>query len=108
MAHVKLYSGNNSHRVEVSDLKDGDGAVVTDATVSVTIYESDGETEVTGVTWPVSLSHDSNGEYKGVVPHDAAIDAGSRYRILINASRGVDKGQWNGWVTAQVRGLSDS
>ena len=90
-------------------LKDENGDPVSGATVKATLYEpdytSDGETEVSGVTWPVILSEgDEEGEYSGVIPADADIQAGKRYYLEIKATTpGNAKGKWRGNVLAENR-----
>jgi len=79
--------------VKVVDLYDVAAAsYVTSATVEGTLYDKSG-TEVTGVTWPITLSYQAgtDGEYHGVIPDAANITAGKRYSLHIEADDGADR-----------------
>lgn len=90
---MTLYVGND-HRVEVTGLKDDDGNVITGATVTATVYESDGTTEVSGVTWPITLSDEGSGTYGGTLSTDADIKENTRYIVNIKAVSGNTEALW--------------
>lgn len=79
---------NNSHLLTVQGLKNGEGEFVRDgATVEATLYEPDGQTEVTGASWPVVLTYvsGSNGDYVGDMPAGVEVEAGGRYQLRVTA-----------------------
>lgn len=91
---------DNDHTVTLSALKDEDDAAVTSATVNMTLYEWDGVTEVSGVSWPVTLSHTASGTYTGSLSSSAAVVRGQRYRLKVVAT---DSGKTlTGWQDAYV------
>jgi len=106
-----LYVGNDMRLVLQGRgrLKDERGKPVPDATVEATLYEpdytSEDESEVSGVTWPITLSEGGEeGEYSGIIPADADIQAGKRYYLKIEATTpGNAKGRWWKNVLAEHR-----
>lgn len=106
---INLYAGNNTIDVELVGLKDAsESTFINDATVTVTIFEEDGVTEVTGETWPVSMLYvaASNGDYLGVVSANSNIVAGSKYMISISAQdTDGNKGEWINYAIAARRKL---
>lgn len=107
---INLYSGNNTVEILLEGLKDTSaGTYINDATVTATIYESDGTTEVTGETWPVTLDYvsGSNGNYLGAVSADSIIVACTKYKIKVLAvDTFSNKGEWEQFAIAQVRDFS--
>lgn len=57
------------------------------ATAQCTLYESDGVTEVSGVTWPLIMTQDS-GTYIVGLPATLAITAGKLYYLRVKATWG--------------------
>lgn len=77
---------NNDHILEISRLQDSDGALVTGAQAEGTLYESDGITEVSGVTWPLTLVYvPSDTVYRGELPAGLGLVAGRRYKLKLSA-----------------------
>tara|TARA_R110001583_G_scaffold25218_7_gene91464 strand:+ start:2951 stop:3268 length:318 start_codon:yes stop_codon:yes gene_type:complete len=64
---VRIYYRENSTVIELPELKDDTGSIVTTATVEATLTLEDG-TAVPGVTNPVTLSPAGSGRYIGMVP----------------------------------------
>lgn len=95
MLTLSLYKDNDNLIVLDSLYDQGAGAYINDATVTITLTDSADE-EVSGQSWPLTLSYvsDSNGKYQGVVDADAALTAGARYLADITAERGTLKGRW--------------
>ena len=93
------------HRVRIPDLTDQDGTSVTGATVEMTLYESDGTTEVSGVTWPVTLSDDGGGEYSGVLPDTVNTQENTRYELRLVATSGSAKRTWREPVVVRHGGF---
>jgi hypothetical protein len=78
---------NNDHHVELRKLREASGAFVAGATVVATMYESDGVTEVLGVTWPLALSYTgARGTYKTDLPASATFEGGKRYVLRVTAT----------------------
>lgn len=61
------------------------GLPVNDATVLATLYDDAGS-PVAGAAWPLSLTRtpDSDGVYRGVLPHTLPLTAGAHYRVGVN------------------------
>ena len=103
---MSLYVGADMV-LSVEGLADQDGNAVTGATVNATVLESDASTEVTGVTWPVTLGDDGGGDYSGVIDDAVEITVGELYWIRIDISGGgADDQRWQREV-AQRRGFND-
>ena len=79
-------------------LTDESGDAVTAATVSVTLYESDESTEVGGVSWPVTLTHDADGTYQGDLSADVEVVAGRVYKAKVVATH--NGRTYTGWQDA--------
>ena len=67
------------------------------ATVTVTIMEKDGVTEVSGVVWPVSMPYvsSSDGKYEGAVDKAMALTENEEYRVQITATSGSLDSFWD-------------
>lgn len=77
---------NNDHVVEIQGLRDVDGKLVPAATAEATLYESDGVTEVGGVSWPLTLTYTGNrGTYQGELSSLLEVTAGRRYEMKLTA-----------------------
>lgn len=90
---MTLYVGND-HRIEITDLKDDDDNVITGATVTATVFESDGTTEVSGVSWPITLSDEGSGTYGATLSADVNIKENTRYIVNIKAVSGNTEALW--------------
>lgn len=64
---MRVYYRQNSRVVEVPELTDHEGTVVTGATVEATLTLEDGS-DVPGVTNPIQLNDEGAGNYLGMVP----------------------------------------
>lgn len=91
-------------------LKDENGNYITGATVEVTLYEADGSTEVGGISWPIVLDEGSeDGEYFGVIPSEAEIEAGERYFLDIKATTTEgSNARWVKMVEPRYRTIRDN
>jgi hypothetical protein len=77
---------NNDHVVELSGLKDVDGSFIADAIVQATLYENATDTEVAGVSWPITLQYQgSAGRYLGELSRDIDVVEGGRYQLKLTA-----------------------
>lgn len=84
---MTIYIGND---IVVSiTLLDQSGAPVSGATVTCTIYESDGATEVSGLTWPVVMEHQGSGVYEGIVDKAASFYEDNAYIVDMTAQAGT-------------------
>ena len=100
----ELYT-DNDNLVRVRGLRDKrDDTYKNSATVNMTLKDEDG-TAVTGVSWPVAFSYvaASNGNYNGVIPKEAAIQAREHYYIEITAVEAGTTAEWNVRVRARDR-----
>jgi len=73
--------------VELSNLLGSDGAAVTGALAQCTVYQSDGITEIAGVSWPLTMN-EANGIYTAPLPSGLAITPGQLYYVRVQASYG--------------------
>lgn len=85
---------DSTHEVVVDNLVDQDGSAVTGATVEATLYESDGETELTGITQPVSLADEGSGKYVGVVDEGLDVSVGDLVKIKYVATKNDNQRVW--------------
>jgi hypothetical protein len=93
--------------LQVSGLKDQDDNAVTGATVEATVLESDASTEVSGVTWPVTLSDDGGGDYSAVLEDTMELTEGRTYWVRVDITGGgADDQRWKQF-RAERRGFSD-
>ena len=75
----------------------------TGAIVAVTIKDDEGAS-VTGVRWPVMLSHDSGGNYLATLSPDVEVVEGHSYTAHVSAlGSGGEKGNWRPDVKAVRR-----
>lgn len=85
----RIYLGND-HVVHLSGLKDDDGAAVTGATVEARVLDRDKQ-PVSGITWPVPLTHIGGGDYKGVIDASIVLEDRALYYVEVTASyNGLD------------------
>lgn len=85
----------NDFLVQLNNLVDEDGNQVTTATVQATIRDLAGvAVSGTGITWPITLNHISNGNYEGLVDKRAVFVDGDIYEIEITADVAGTEGTW--------------
>jgi len=78
-------------------------AVDTGATMTVTIQDSSG-TEVTGQTWPATMTHVSAGLYRATLDSDLVLTAGREYTAVLDVTgTGGEVGHKEIVATARVR-----
>lgn len=91
MSNVTVLFTGNDTVVEVKGLKgEVTGLPMNAATVTATLVDETG-TQVTGQSWPVSLSYvtGSDGNYRATLSHLLAITAGGKYTLNITADGGA-------------------
>lgn len=77
---------NSDMIATLKGLKDESGAAVTGAAVELTLLS--GGSEVTGATWPVSMSHTADGDYTAELSKDLDFTNGDRVTAKIVATAG--------------------
>lgn len=97
---------DNDHRVKLTGLKDEGGDLVTGATVTMRLLESDAETEVSGETWPVTFSDDGGGAYSAVLDDSVSVENGKIYYLEVSAVSSGAKAVWRQIEKAQYRPFS--
>lgn len=90
----RLYLGNN-HHVKLESLTDDRGTFVEGAQVSMTLYESDKQTEVQGALWPILFEGEGKGNYRGRLPATLEIVPGEMYYLKIRAQ--MSETVFEGW-----------
>lgn len=103
---ISLHPDNSLLFEAVLTNQNADPIYVNDATVVVTVYDTD-DVEVTGQVWPLTLDYvaASDGIYRAATDPVTGIIAGLRYNIILKAT-GSDGliGQWNHSTVATYRG----
>lgn len=79
------YYLSSTHTLTVT-LTDTEDAGVTGATVVCTVVDRDGE-EVSGQSWPLSLTDAGSGSYTGTVEHDLDVTKGQRLTAQVTATK---------------------
>lgn len=96
---------NNDNLLTVSSLKNANGgALVTDATVQATLYDSD-DTEVTGQTWPLVLGADGSGNYSGQLQDTINLVDQAQYEAVITAEGAGLQAEWRLSLIATQRNV---
>lgn len=103
MTPLTIYIGNTSI-IELQNLTNSvTGLAVTNATVVVTLTDGAGD-EVSGQTWPVTLTHVAAGTYRATLENDIDLVAHRNYTATVDATvSGVGVGRWTSTVRAVVR-----
>lgn len=80
----------DTKRTPSGGLVDIEGDFINTATVTVTLYEADGTTEVVGETWPLSMSYvaASDGVYRGTLQDGLTLLDGAIYKADVIADDG--------------------
>lgn len=98
---------NNDMYITLEDkgrLKDTRGDPIPGASIEVTVFESDRQTEVSGVTWPLEFSAGEEvGEYFVVLPASLELVSGKHYVVEIKADTGAGKAMWKQGAQASFR-----
>lgn len=98
----------NDNYIQLDALQDsGTNEYVNDATVSITTILDALGVEVTGTTYPITMSYvsASSGRYIALLPSTLDLSNGGRYRAIIDVSGGGLVGQFVKNITARTRGL---
>lgn len=99
-----VYIGNDNY-IEVDGLKDkATDAYINDATVACTLKDSGGN-NVTGQSWPLTLSYvaSSNGKYRGLLDNALVLTARKMYTAHITVVGGGLDAAWELPVFAMTR-----
>lgn len=89
---LRLKKGTTS-KLGLVGLKDANDSAVTNATVQAWLYDRNNQ-EVGDSTFPISLTHDSGGNYYGTIPAAIDVKAGSLYTVKIVAESSSLTGEW--------------
>lgn len=83
----QVYYLNTDHIIELETLTNGlTGAVINGATVTCTVYDAD-DTEVSGESWPVTLTEDgSTGTYRGALSDALSVSNTDRLTAKVTAT----------------------
>ncbi len=102
-AFIVLVDNDNVVELELKNPITGD--FLNAATVDITITDEASGVEVTGETWPLTISFvaSSNGIYRVVLDKVIAFIAGTRYTAVINAREGNLDAKWTLVYIAEVR-----
>lgn len=100
MANLTAIFRNNDHVIELTDVKDSsDDSIISDATVSVilkTLVDGDGDTEVAGETWPLTMTAvvGTPGAYEATLDKALVLTPAVMYVAEITAFKGALDGFW--------------
>lgn len=98
----------NDQSITVTGVTDSDsGEYIDDAVIQARLYNLDG-TEVSGVSWPVTLSYTGSlGVYRGVLEDAIALQPDTQYELEVSvAAPGDLVAHYRETVYAQYRSLS--
>lgn len=94
---------NNDHIIQLKNLQDQDGNDVTTATVTAEILDSD-DNQVSGVSQPITLSHQSGGTYEGTLDEGVSLNESTDdFFLRINADDGSANAEWKTPLNVKVR-----
>jgi len=102
---MHLYVGENTHLLEVNDLKlQPSGNVVNNATVKADIKDQDGN-RPTGLSGQLTLSADPNtgGRYDGTLDASVEVELHKQYDVTITADTGSESAEWIETIIAEER-----
>lgn len=99
---VQFWAGTNTYIFEESDLtNDSTGEEINDATVEVTVYECESETEVDG-TWPLVLTASGSGGYYSAIA-TLTLEKDKKYTATMITTSGDNVREASETVLAKVR-----
>lgn len=99
MSCYTFYVGENDNTISLDGLTNPEtGDFVNDAVVEVTLYESDGETELDGIVWPLTLDYvlGSDGNYSASFDASLLTDVvdGTSGKLELTAQSGALNAEW--------------
>lgn len=81
---------NSDNTIEINKLRLGlDGSTVTTASVAVTLYNNETDTEISGETWPLAMSHVGDGLYQAGLSDSLSLSTCLICRAHITADNGA-------------------
>jgi hypothetical protein len=94
---------DNNNVVELQRLRNSiSGGPITDATVSLTVYDGAG-VPVVGQIWPASMQHVSDGYYRTTLDSSLILRRGGTYYGIITADgSGGERGKWELQIKAEA------
>lgn len=97
---------NNHNIIELQQLTDENGAVITDASVSVTLVDKNDQ-EVSGQTWPHTMGlvteSPTTGKYRGTLENDLDIKRNRDYYAVVTATKDGLVGEWRAPIMPATR-----
>ena len=103
MTHSIVYIGDNSHILRLVGLVDETGEPQESATVQVTaIQRHNLNTNVPGISLPITLNHVSGGNYEGQLSHEADFSRGVYIATFVAESDGLHA-EWRETLIAVAR-----
>lgn len=103
-----IYIGNDMSLSFSGDgkLTDDNGDALPGAIIQATLYEGGTQTQVSGQSWPLTLTDDGDGEYSGVLENTVDLIHGKKYELKIEAVASGAEGSWREIVEAKYRGFN--
>lgn len=104
MSNIQIWYKDNDMVIEVDQVTNKlTGALIDDATITATLQDSTA-TNVSGITWPVTVPFVSTGLYRAIVDKAAAIIASEAYTLIVDltAPGGIDA-HWEIAVGGETR-----
>lgn len=96
---------NNDNLLTLGALKNANGgAIVTDATVTATLYDAS-DVEVTGQSWPLAMSSDGSGNYSGQLQDTINLTENAYYTAVISADGAGLQATWRLSLIARKRNV---
>lgn len=89
--------------LSLSGLKDRDGVVLEDATVTLVSLKDAAGTDVAGLTYPLALSHVADGLYEVSIPNTISVVARGVYKAKIKAVHDGRTATWTETAIAKER-----
>lgn len=94
----ELFIGTD-HNLKVEPVDEA-GSAITGATVEFTVKDS-GFSNVSGETWPASLTETSSGIYEGNISDSLSLEQNRIYYIELTVTKGSTKATWRDRRTAR-------
>lgn len=96
---------NNDNRIVLEGVyNESSGSYENAATVTMILYDATGA-QVSGQSWPASLSYvsASNGNYEGTLDNLLSLTDGADYDLVVTATASGETGEWRMELEAAYR-----
>ena len=92
---ITIYRGNDNLVENPTPMtRSSTGAYVNDASVTMTLKDSNGDAVVGASALSLAYVSDSNGRYQGTLPSSLTLTAGATYTLEITATSGSTTAFW--------------